>query len=212
MITEEFKAVIFDMDGTLVDSMPYHQDAWLMFLKNKDIHVTVEEFNTKNHGTITEIVPRFFSKKMEMREIKQLGAEKENLYRELYKPALKPIGGLIAFLDKLKSAKILVGLATAADRSNIDFTLDGLGIRHYFDVITGSEEVSKGKPDPEVFLITAEKLGVKEKDCLVVEDSITGIQSGLVAGMKVMAVSTTHSLEELISFPLYKVINDYNEL
>lgn len=212
MITNQFKAVIFDMDGTLVNNMNFHQRAWIDFLKTYNVNITEEEFHEKNHGTITEVVPRFFSKKLSFEEIVRLGQEKEQLYRDLYRPHLKPIDGLIDFLDKLKEANTRIGLATAGDVPNIDFTIDGLGIRHYFSTITGSEEVKRGKPDPEVYLVTASKMNIDPANCLVVEDTISGIKAGLAAGMQVMAVTTTVKREVLTQYELYGIINDYTEL
>lgn len=209
MIVKNFKAVIFDMDGTLVDNMHYHQAAWMQFLERYGMDITEEEFNRKNHGIITEIVPRFFDRRLEPEEIIKLGAEKESLYRVLYQPYLKPIEGLVSFLNTLKENDIKVGLATAADRPNIDFTLGGLQIWDFFSAITGGEEVTYGKPDPEVYNTTARKLGVEPKDCLVVEDSVPGIKSGLAAAMQVMAITTTHPPGELAEYPLYKIITDY---
>jgi HAD superfamily hydrolase (TIGR01509 family) len=212
MITTQFKAVIFDMDGTLVNNMNFHQRAWIDFLKTYNVNITEEEFHEKNHGTITEVVPRFFSKKLSFEEIAALGQEKEQLYRNLYRPHLKPIDGLIDFLGKLKEANTRVGLATAGDIPNIDFTIDGLDIRHYFSAITGSEEVQRGKPDPEVYLLTASKMNIDPANCLVVEDTISGIKAGLAAGMQVMAVTTTVKREVLTQYKLYRIIDDYTGL
>jgi HAD superfamily hydrolase (TIGR01509 family) len=211
-MTGNFKALIFDMDGTLVDNMHYHQAAWIGFLEKHGVFITPEEFNRKNHGIISEIVPRFFDRSLQETEIATLGAEKEGFYRELYAPHLKPVEGLLSFLEKLRSQGIKIGLATAADRPNIDFTIDGLQIRKYFTAITGGEEVNYGKPDPEVYLLTARKLELDPVHCLVVEDSETGIKSGLAAGMQVMAITTTHRAEELNGYPLYKVIENYTGL
>ncbi len=211
-ILTHFKAVIFDMDGTLVHNMHFHQEAWMKFLLNHGIHVSQEEYDKKNHGIRTEIVPRYFDRQLSMEEIEQLGEEKEALYRQLYAPHLTAIKGLLSFLQELKENNIRIALATAGDRKNIDFTIDGLGIRDYFDVIIGSEEVKKGKPDPEVFLISAEQLGINPSACLVAEDSESGIQAGLAAGMQVLGIASTHTKEQLSRFPLYACITDYTEL
>lgn len=212
MIGQQFKAVIFDMDGTLVDNMAYHQQAWIGYFKSRGLHITPEEYEEKNYGIITEIVPRFFDRQLTTEEITQYGEEKETFYRQLYAPHMKPVDGLIPFLEKLKQQDIRIGLATAANRPNIDFVLDGLRIEEYFSVITGGEEVKKGKPDPEVFLTTARNLKVDPADCLVVEDSVTGIKAGLAAHMKVMAVATTHTVAQLEAYPLYRIVSSYEGL
>jgi beta-phosphoglucomutase len=123
---------------------------------------------------------------------------------------MQALPGLETFLTSLRQAGIRIALATAADRGNIDFTLDALGIRDHFDVIVGAEEVSKGKPDPEVFLLSARKLGVEPDACAAFEDSNPGIRAALAAGMRVVGIATTHTNDELSIFPLHAIINDYN--
>lgn len=209
MDRQQFKAVIFDMDGTLVDNMDYHRRAWIEYLGSKGLHITPEEYEEKNYGIITEIVPRFFNRELAHEDIMKYGEEKEAFYRRLYAPHLKPVEGLIPFLEKLRQQNISIGLATAANRPNIDFVLEGLQITRYFSAITGGEEVANGKPDPEVFITTARKLNVEPAHCLAVEDSVTGIKAGLAAQMKVMAVATTHTAAELEAFPLYRIVHSY---
>ena len=203
------KAVVFDMDGTLVDNMHIHMQAWFDFLSRYGIRTTEEEFHAKNAGTITEIIPRFFPEVTDPAEILRLGMEKEQVYRSLYSGQVTPLPGLVEFLDRLDAAGIPAGLATAADRLNIDFTIDELGIRDRFRAITGAEQVQKGKPDPDVYLKTAASLGIDPADCVAFEDSLPGIRSALSAGMRVVGVSTTHRREELQHLPLLHIIADY---
>lgn len=212
MIAQRFKAVLFDMDGTLVNNLQFHREAWIGFLKKYDKKITHQEFNEKNHGTIHEIIPRFFPEYTDEEAIKKLGFEKEKFYRDLYEPHIKPVDGLVPFLDKLTKENRRIGLATSGDEHNINFTLDNLSIRSYFSAITGSEEVRYGKPNPEVYLLTAQKLNTKPENCLVIEDSIAGIEAGIAAGMQVMALTTTHSYAELEAYPLFKIIDNYSRL
>jgi beta-phosphoglucomutase len=206
------KAVVFDMDGTLVNNMNFHKDAWFAFLQRHGISISDDEFMQKNHGIITEIVPRFFPRKLSPEEVLELGLEKEMIYRTLYKPHIQPIEGLVDFLQELKKEGIKMALATAADQLNIDFTIDALGIRSFFSAITGSEEVTFGKPHPEVYSRTASKLGLPPSDWVAFEDSLSGIESALAAGMKVVALTTTHNREELDSYPLLKTIENYRQI
>jgi beta-phosphoglucomutase len=203
-------AAIFDMDGTLVDNMHFHQEAWFSFLEDHGLNVTLEEYHAKNAGILPEIMARFFPEVTDLDALYALGRKKEQKYQEIYRPHIKALPGLESFLSTLKRSGIKIGLATAADRGNIDFTLDALGIREHFDVIIGAEEVSKGKPDPEVFLVTAEKLGVEPNTCVAFEDSHPGLRSALAAGMRVVGLATTHTNDELSIFPLHAIINDYN--
>ena len=203
------KGVVFDMDGTLVDNMDFHHQAWLDFLAGYDIHFTEAEFQEKNVGIITEIVPKFFTRTLSREEIITLGKEKEAVYRNLYRNHIKALPGLETFLQALQKAEISIALATAADQGNIDFTLEALGIRKYFTAITGSEEVSHGKPHPDVYLKSASKLYLPPGQCVAFEDTPSGISSARAAGMEVIGLATTHTREELLDYPLMSIIENY---
>jgi beta-phosphoglucomutase len=203
------KAVVFDMDGTLIDNMNFHRQAWFDFLSGYDIHITESEFQEKNVGIITEIVPKFFTRTLSREEIITLGNEKEAVYRNLYRDHIKALSGLENFLKALQEAGISIALATAADKGNIDFTLDALAIRKYFTVITGSEEVSFGKPHPDVYLKSAAKLQLAPGQCIAFEDTPSGIRSASAAGMEVIGLATTHTREELMAYPLLSIIENY---
>ncbi len=203
------KGVVFDMDGTLVDNMSFHQQAWFEFLAGHNIHITEAEFQEKNVGIITEIVPKFFPGSLSREEIISLGNEKEAIYRNLYRDHIKALSGLEDFLEALQEAGISIALATAADKGNIDFTLDALAIRKYFSVITGSEEVAYGKPHPDVYLKSARKLHLLPGQCVAFEDTPSGIRSASAAGMEVVGLATTHTREELQLFTLLTIIENY---
>jgi len=208
----EIAGIVFDMDGTLVHNMDFHRRSWLSFLERYGIRISDREFHEKNVGIISEIVPRFFSQPLTKEEIIRLGREKEALYREMYAPHITALPGLEVFLKRLRALAVRTALATAADQENIDFTIDALNIRNYFDATTGSEEVTHGKPDPEVYLLSCRKLGLDPSVCLAFEDSPSGIRAAHAAGMRVVGVATTHSREELMAFPLHGIISDYTEL
>jgi HAD superfamily hydrolase (TIGR01509 family) len=204
--------LVFDMDGTLVDNMHFHHQAWKEFLAMHDISISDEEFHRKNVGTIKEVIPKFMPHVQEPDLIMELGMQKESVYRTLYGPHIQPLGGLKAFLDQVYTAGIPIALATAADAKNIEFTLEGLSMAHYFQAIAGSEDVEKGKPSPDVYLHAARKLQIDPKDCIAFEDTPSGIRAALAAGMRVVALATTHTREELSTFPLLTIINDYEGL
>lgn len=206
------KAVIFDMDGTLVDNIPYHEKSWISFLNDNNIEMSPENFSAQNHGTIDEMITRFFGNDLSPENLKILGQKKEQTYRDLYKNDLKEISELTTFLKNLKNKNIKTGLATMGDLPNIDFILDGLQIRSYFDEITGGHEVSKGKPHPEIFLTSLKKLNVKPEDCIVLEDSLGGIKSALDTGLKVIGITTSHSKNQLLSFGCFEVIDTYEDI
>ena len=206
-----FQAIFFDMDGTLVDSIPFHQEAWLKFLSNHGIHLRPEDFHAQNHGNIHEMIRRFFPHESSEEKRQELGEEKEITFRKIYQPYLTEIKGLTRFLEALKSREISIHLTTMGDQTNIDFTLDGLGIRSFFDTMTGGHEVEKGKPDPEIFLKTLQKSGVKAEEALVFEDSGGGIRSAKAAGLKVIGIATSHTKKELQEMGCEVAFSDFEE-
>lgn len=205
------QAAIFDMDGTMVDSMPYHVIAWRKFFESKGRNISDADLKEKGHGTLYDIMPRFFGEGLSREASYSLAMEKELLFRKLYEPHMKPVDGLETFLQNLKSKSIKIGLATAADFSNTDFTIDYLNLRHYFDTIVTSDLVQVGKPSPEVYIYAANKLGVSPENCLVFEDTYSGIAAGKAAGMKVIAVTTMHSEAEWKREGVDGIIADYHE-
>lgn len=207
-----FKAFIFDMDGTLIDNMRFHEKAWMLFLERKGMEMSKEEFEAKHYGTIDEVVPRIFGSGLSSREIKMLGEEKEALYRDIYQPHIREIEGLSTFLEHLRRQNFPLALATMGDRNNVRFTLDNLGVRTFFDVIVSGEEVNEGKPEPEIFLTAAARLRVSPQECLVFEDSRSGVEAARRADMQTVALATSHSKSEWKKEELFEVIDHYHEL
>lgn len=193
-----FQAVLFDMDGVVVDNLTYHVDAWLLFCERKNIPLTREIFYRELNGMNSkDTFEWFYKREMSRAEIEVLEEEKELIYRDFYRDHIKPAPGLLAFLQTLRAHGIKTALATSAGPGNIDFILDGLGIRDQFDAIIGGAEVRKGKPDPEIYLKAADLVGVEPGLCWVIEDSLQGIAAGQSAGMRVVGISTSHSPAEL---------------
>lgn len=192
------KAVLFDMDGVVVDNLPYHVDAWLLFCQRHGILLTREVFYRELNGMNSkDTFEWFYKREMTREEIEVLEEEKEILYRGFYRDHLKPANGLLVFLKLLRLQGIKTALATSAGPGNIDFIVDGLGIRDQFDAIIGGAEVKKGKPNPEIYLKAAAMVQVDPADCWVIEDSLQGISSGLNAGMQVVGITTSHTASEL---------------
>lgn len=192
------KAVLFDMDGVIVDNLPYHVEAWLLFCERNGIPLTKEVFYKELNGMNSkDTFEWFYKKEMTRSEVEVLEEEKELLYREFYAEHRKPAKGLLTFLHDLRSRGIKTALATSAGPGNIDFIVDGLGIRDQFDAIIGGAEVTKGKPDPEIYVKAAALVGVSPADCIVIEDSLQGIASGQAAGARVVGITTSHTADEL---------------
>jgi len=183
------KACIFDLDGTIVDNNPYHQLAWVAFLKEQGISLKNFDYNSLFGKHNREILNTVLGRQVPEDEAKIYAETKERLYREFYKPHIKSQKGLVEFLKALKIRKIKTAVATSAPRINLDFVIEELQLEPYFDVLIDASFVSKSKPDPEIFLLAAEQLNAKPEECLVFEDSPSGIQAAVSAGMEVIGIN-----------------------
>lgn len=192
-------AFIFDMDGTLVDNMHFHAAAWKEMLAENSLDIDTDEFLVKTAGkTNREIIPKFFPDVSE-EKLLSLGNRKEELYRALFLPERKTVDGTIEFLNESQKLGIKMAVATAAPVANMEFILDGLDLRKYFTAITTAADVKNGKPDPEVFLISAEKLAAEPENCIVFEDAVNGFEAAHRADMKSVGISTVNSIETILA-------------
>jgi HAD superfamily hydrolase (TIGR01509 family) len=205
------EAIVFDMDGTLVDSMPYHYKSWEIFFQQNDIHMTREDFDRVHHGTLFDIMPRIFGT-ISHDDSYRLGQQKESIYRELYKSHIKPMDGLLPWLETIRNSERKIGLGTAADDLNMNFTIDAIGVREYFDALVTSNTVKEGKPSPAVYLEVARRLQVLPSNCLVFEDTRSGILAAQAAGMPVVAINSALSPHELNQLKTVGAINNYQNL
>ena len=207
------KAYIFDMDGTLTDNMHYHHKAWMKFIALKKLEIDTETFERDYHkGTLIEVMARFFPHLTTEEELQQVGNEKEALYRNTYGHLLTPLPGLHLFLRQLKKRNIPAGLATMGDQNNLEMTLKQLNIENYFHSTTGGDQVTQGKPHPEIFLRAAEKIGIGPKDCLAFEDTQSGIIAAQAAGMRVVGIATQFSVEKLLDLGCIASVKDFKQL
>ena len=207
------QAIIFDMDGTMVDNMMLHHRCWQKTLAGYGLDMTMEEVVAKCHGKNIEIIERLFPGKYTLEERERISFEKESVYREIFLPQLKLINGLPDLLETAKNAGIPMGIGTAAPPGNVNFVLDNLGIRHYFKSVVDADGVTKGKPEPDVFFKVADELGVAYANCLVFEDSPTGARTALNAGMKAIILTTTHQAEEFAAIPsVLRCVTDFTEV
>jgi len=205
------KAYIFDMDGVIVDNIEYHIKALKQFLARFGKEVDDEYFQKHLNGRTMQEVVLSLKPEASHDEILELTEEKESLYREIYGKNLAPTSGLISFLEEAKHAGIKMAVATSAITSNVEFTLDGLHIRKYFDAIIDSTMVTKGKPDPEIYIKAAETLSCEPNDCLVFEDALAGIESAHNAGIDVVGLATSLNFKQLPDKVILKT-KDFTEL
>src|SRR5215204_3222231 len=194
----ERRAFIFDMDGTLVDNMRFHTEAWGKMLEENGVEMNAHDFLVKTAGkTNREILPTVFDGITDER-IVELGNRKESLYREFFLPERRPLAGVIEFLEAAQSLGVKMAVATAAPVGNMEFVLDGLDLRRFFDAITTAADIINGKPDPEIFLRSAEKLRVEPANCIVFEDAVGGFEAAHRARMKSIGIATVNSVEEIL--------------
>lgn len=193
-----FQAAIFDMNGTMIDDMAYHKIAWTEFFKRHGVELTDDEFRQKVSGKKNnQIFTEVFGKDLTPNQIREYTDEKEATYREMYAPDIHEVAGLTHSIEQLQGHGLKIAIATTAPAKNREFALEKLGLVGKFEVILGDEDVSKGKPDPQIYLQTAAQLGAQPERCIVFEDSPPGVAAGKRAGMTVIGLLTSHSADEL---------------
>ena len=205
-------AALFDMDGVIVDNMAFHRRAWELFFEKYRPAMTLEKFMLQFGRTNRDLFEVLFHRKISTEEETRFGEEKEALYRKAYEPHVEAVPGFVEFVTELKAHDVHTAVATSAPRINLDFVLDRLPIESYLDVMADSSWVTRGKPDPEIYLKTCSALGCLPRDCVVFEDSFAGIRSGQNAGMKVVALATTHPPERLSPYEPDLIIPDFTQL
>ncbi len=186
------RAVIFDIDGTIVDNMHLHAEAFAVFAGRHGLPPLTEDDRARLDGRRnSEIFPILFKRDVPRDEWLEYEHEKEGLYRELSRGRLVPMNGLQRLIDRLKAEAMPVALATSAPQLNVAHTLAELNLAGAFPIIVRGDEVARGKPAPDVFIEAARRLGVAAADCLVFEDAPMGIEAAQAAGMRVIALTTS---------------------
>ncbi len=199
-------AVIFDMDGVLVDSGPSHRASWRAMLQELGLPEPPEAWRRTIGRPAHEAVSRLLGRQLAPEEARRLSQVKHDHYTRLAEAGLPPVRGAAVFLDSLAALGVPRALATSARRADVARLLDPLGLFDHFSVVVAAEDVRRGKPDPEVYSTAAERLGVPSAACLVFEDALVGIQAARTAGMRVIGVSTAHGEDELIAAGAERVI------
>lgn len=192
------QAVIFDMDGVICHTNPFHSKAFQIFFAKRNLNPTEEEYAKHMYGKSNKyIFSHFLGREIIGDEFVELEDEKEGLFREIYKDSISPISGFLPFLSSLKDVGFKTGVATSAPFANLELIMGKLGFESKMESVLASENVKKHKPDPEVYLTSASNLGVSPSQCIVFEDSYSGVSAALNAGMRVVGVLSSHAKEEL---------------
>ncbi|NBC44112.1 HAD family phosphatase [Corallococcus exiguus] len=207
-------AAVFDMDGTLVDNMDFHNRAWLTLARKLGLDgLTAERFQNEFAGKKNEeILPQLLGRTLSVAELDALAEEKESHYRAIYRPYLALHRGAEGFLHRLRDANLLLAVATAAPHGNRELVLDGLSVRPLFACVVGAEQVTRGKPAPDIFLAAAKALQVPPESCLAFEDAINGVLSARAAGMVTVGITTTTTAAALKNAGAHYTAPDFDTL
>jgi beta-phosphoglucomutase len=192
-LTPTPRAVLWDMDGTLIDSAEYHWITWHDTLAELGVVLTRESFNGWFGSRNDRILRRYFGDDFPIGEIARIGELKESRYRTLVRDeGIVLLPGVEGWLDGLRQAGWRQAVASSAPPANIDVLLEVLHLQRVFDTTVSAEEVAHGKPHPDVFLRAAEKLGVRPPSCVVVEDAPVGVEAGRRGGMRTIGIAGPH--------------------
>jgi len=193
-------ALIFDMDGVLVDSNPFHVQKWIEFLHERGIPYNAEDLPKQILGSRNDTaLRRFFGRDLAEGEIEKLSEDLEARFRAAFRPHAQPLLGLKTLMDECRGEGIPLAVASSAMTKNVDFVVDTLKLRSYFASIVTGDDVSRPKPDPEIYIQAAERLTLAPAKCVAFEDSFVGIESAKRASMKCVAIASTFPAEELRS-------------
>jgi beta-phosphoglucomutase family hydrolase len=207
------KAYLFDLNGTMIDDMQYHIKAWHRILNELGANISLERMRDECYGKNNELLDRMFPGRFTEEEKNRMSLEKEKQYQQEFKPHLQLLPGLDIFLEKAHQAGIKMAIGSAAIMFNIDFVLDNLNIRHYFEAIVSADDVVDSKPNPETYLKCAAALNISPQDCIVFEDAPKGVEAALNAGMESVVITLMHEKEDFSQYQnIISFIKDYREL
>ncbi|GAB3575465.1 HAD family hydrolase [Hymenobacter daeguensis] len=204
-------ALIFDMDGVLVDNTPVQARAFQLLFRDLGLSTNARQLLKRLNGMpADEIIQSVFRHPIPPKQLAIYAEQRELLYRVLYWSKRQALPGLTAFLQAARVEGFPIGLGTGSGGATLRYLLDHLDLRRYFDVVIGKDDVPRGKPHPDTYRLTAARLGARPESCIVFEDAVLGEQAAYRAGMRCVAVATTLKAKDFQA-PL-TVINDFTEL
>lgn len=190
-------AVIWDMDGVIADTAPFHFRAWRALATENGVPFTEDDFRRGFGRRNPEILEGLLGRELSSEEIRALSQRKEDLFRQLIAGKIAAFPGALELMRALCAGRVNQALATSTPIENVDLILGTLGIADCFGAVVADKDVARGKPDPQAFLLAAERLGVSPERCVVIEDAVDGVKAAKSAGMKCIAVTNTHPRERL---------------
>ncbi|MGI4733864.1 MAG: HAD family hydrolase [Janthinobacterium lividum] len=207
----DLQALIFDLDGVIVDNTPIQARAFQLLFRDLDLKADATDLLRRFNGMpATDILEQVFDEPKPKEDLKKYADQREFLYRTLYWDERRAAPGLVEFLEAARAAGLKVGLGSGSASDTLSYILDHLDLRRFFDVVVGADDVDAGKPHPETYATVAEKLGVAAGNCLVFEDAILGEHAAYKAGMHCVAVLTTLAAADFQA-PLL-AIKDFTEI
>ena len=184
------KAFLFDLDGTLIDTMPWHFKTWQLVVTEMGSPLQGDALMKELYGNGAELMNRLIPGRIfTEEEAKAIVDAKEERYRQLYGKQITVLEGAREFLEEAFSMQIPMGIGTASNQANIDFAIDFLNLRHYLSAIVGADDVQLSKPHPETWLKLADALQTPPEQCIVFEDAPKGVEAAQAAGMKAVAIT-----------------------
>jgi len=218
MLINNPRAVIWDLDGVIADTAPYHSLAWQWVFRQRGLDFTDEDFQASFGLRNDSIIRRFLGEGVSHEEIEVIAEDKEVNFRRRIGHNVKPLPGVVALIKSLAESGFGLAIVSSTPMENVQLIIGSLGIRQYFQHIIAEKDVTEGKPSPQGFLLAAERLGIEPEDCVVVEDAVAGVAAAKRAGMRCLAVTNTHpgtslAQADLIVDSLEKVtVRDLEEL
>jgi beta-phosphoglucomutase-like phosphatase (HAD superfamily) len=207
------QALIFDMDGTMIDSMGHHKQSWVAFAAHHGLDIEVGELMRRTTGrTVVECMNELFQTELSPERNRELAEQKEALYREAFGPVFREVAGFTEFAGRARALGLKVGVGTAGDRHNIAFAFGHLQLPQAPHAVVGGDEGLPGKPEPAIFLEAAKRMGISPEACIVFEDAPFGIEAARRAGMRAVALCTSHRAEELAGPQVIASVNNYLDL
>jgi len=190
------KAVLWDLDGVLVDTAPFHFQAWRQLFAGLGREVGEEEFR-RTFGLRNDAILRSTLGELTEARVRELSQRKEAIFRERIKGNVRPMAGAAALLSRLRQAGLKTAIVSSTPRQNVDVLLHSLKLEDAFDIVIAEEDVKRGKPDPEGYLLAAERLGAEPRRCVVIEDAPGGVEAAKRAGMRCIGLAAERAPDSL---------------